>query len=73
MTSVSRTITAELRKWRRNGDAVEGFVYNDINDCWEDGEWAYFTNTEWFESANFYLVRVGGSVYKCSKDEESPS
>ena len=71
MTSPQQTITAELRKWRRNGSHIEGYVYNDVNDIWEDGDHALiYPVISWVESANFYLAVTHTACYKCSKDEE---
>lgn len=52
--------------------AIEGRIYNDINEVWDDGDLALiFPLKEWIESANFFLaVTQTGSTYKCSKDEE---
>lgn len=65
-----RTITAELRKWRRSANGVTGFIYNDINEVWEDGEEAFFTVKEYVESVNYYLAVTNTEVYKLPKDEE---
>lgn len=75
MTSPSRTITAELRKWRRRPEEgtliVEGYIYNDINDVWEDGDLALiYPVIDWVESVNFYLAVTNTACYKCPKDEE---
>lgn len=71
MTSPSRTITAELRKWRRNGDYVEGYIYNDVADVWEDGDRALiYPIIDWVESVNFFLAVTNTACYKCPKDEE---
>lgn len=71
MISPQQTITAELRRWHKLDDKhVEGFVYNDINEVWVDGEHALlFPIIEWIESTNFWLVRTNTACYKLSKDE----
>lgn len=53
--------------------AIEGRIYNDINEVWDDGDLALiFPLKEWIESANFFLaVTQTGSTYKCPKDEEN--
>lgn len=66
-----KTVTAELRKWRRNGEYIEGYIYQDINDIWEDGDHAILGPVlSWPESANFYLAVTLTACYKLSKDEE---
>lgn len=72
MTSPQRTITAELRKWHKLDDQhVEGFVYDDINEVWEDGERALlFPIIQWVESPNFWLAITNTACYKLSKDEQ---
>ena len=73
MTSPQRTVTAELRKWRYSPETkqVEGHIYNDINDVWEDGDLALiYPVVEWVESTNFYLAVTNTACYKCPKDEE---
>lgn len=74
MISPQQTVTAELRKWRYDSvrQKVEGFIYNDVNDVWEDGDFALiYPVIQWVESANFYLAVTNTACYKCSKDEES--
>ena len=70
-----QTITGELRKWRHDhnskGDrCVIGYMYNDIQEIWDDGEEAVIFYRDWVESANFYLAVTAHGAVKCSKDEE---
>lgn len=76
MTSPRQTITGELRKWQRSEPRssqkgfVEGVMYNDSKDIWEDGEAAVIHFDQWVESTNFYLAVTKTSCIKCPKDEE---
>jgi len=69
-------MTAELRHWWRqklNGrpETIWGYVYNDPNDFWEDGELGEFEVVSLTESANFYILHTRGiTVFKLAKDEE---
>lgn len=68
--------TAELRRWRREKDYFTGYVYNDPNDVWEDGEFTDFSLEDHSPSGitdngMFYLVYIGSlTVFKLMKDDE---
>lgn len=77
MTSRQPTITGELRKWQllvkpelMKQGIIQGYMYNDANDIWEDGDVAVIHISQWVESANFYLAVTHSSAIKCMKDEE---
>ena len=72
MTLRQPTITAELRQWRRSNNGVTGFIYNDRNEVWDDGEEAFFSVPPdgWSEHTNYWLVKTNTEVYRCDKDEE---
>lgn len=64
-------IRAEIRRWRRNAKAVEGFVYNDKQDCFEDGESiVILLIKDVRESPTFFLIETEGGIYKLPKDEK---
>lgn len=76
MTSQRQTITGELRKWRLQQlkglqtGVVVGYMYNDVNDIWEDGDEAVIHFVFWHETANFYLAGTNTSCIKLEKSEE---
>lgn len=63
---------AEIRSWRlRNDGTVAGYVHNDPNDVWEDGEFAVLGPfTVKMESTNFFVFKEGSLTFKAMKDEE---
>ena len=71
-----RTITGELRKWRllrpkgEVPNTVIGYMYNDLNDIWEDGDEAVIRFIYWWEAASYYLIGTKTSCIKLEKDEE---
>lgn len=68
MTSNPQMITGVLRKWRRQGNSVRGYVYE--SDIWDYGEPCYLEDGHFVEASNFYLYVTGRQVYKLPKDEE---
>ncbi len=68
MISPQQTITGVLRKWRRRGSGVEGFVYE--SDIWDDGEKAWLFPGAFVVSVNFWLFVMNTQTYKLPKDEE---
>ena len=68
-----QTITAELRRWRRRDNRVEGYIYGDIHEVWEDGERGSLGPiVDVVESVNWYLFVTNTEVYKAPKEEELP-
>lgn len=72
-----QTITGELRRWHHDLNSkgekcVVGYMFNDTNDIWEDGEGAIIFYIDLVESANFYLAVCanGAACIKLMKDEE---
>ena len=63
---------AEVRKWRRSiNGCISGYIHNDPNDVWDDGEFAILGPFEVeLESANFFVFKQGSLTFKAMKDEE---
>jgi len=63
-----QTITGVLRRWRRNGDKVSGYVYE--SDIWDNGEFAELEGGYLQGYGPYYLYVRGIQVYKLSKEDE---
>lgn len=62
---------AELRRWYRILDTFFGYVYNDPNDNWDDGEFAELEVDVLADSGGFYILKSAGkTLFKLYKDEE---
>jgi hypothetical protein len=75
MASPQQMITGELRKWHHDvidgQRVIVGYMYNDRNDIWDDGDIAILHYRDLYESANFYIAFMNLSIcIKCPKDEE---
>lgn len=67
--------TAELRRWWREGTkerpVICGYVYNDPDDFWEDGELAVIDIKDLIDSGQFFVLTSGGkTVFKLNRDDE---
>ncbi len=68
--------TADLRKWWRQKltdrpETVWGYVHNDPNDFWDDGELGEFEVKSLVDCGNFYILHTAGkTIFKLEKDEE---
>jgi hypothetical protein len=56
-----QTITGELRKWHhdvnsRGEKCVIGYMFNDTEAIWDNGESAVIFYDQWVESPTFYLA-----------------
>jgi hypothetical protein len=74
-----QTITGDLRKWHLQQPkgmprgAVTGYMYNDVDEIWDDGEYATIHFILWYETSTFYLcISQTGRCYRLAKDEEKP-
>jgi hypothetical protein len=75
MTSRQLKVTAELRKWRRKHIggvlAIDGYVYNDLDEVWDDGDHALiYPILKEEEAVNHWLFSTHVRTYRCEKDEE---
>jgi hypothetical protein len=67
---------AELRRWHRETVLgltirVIGYVYNDPDDTWDDGELAELEVRALADSGNFYILHTfGRKLFRLVKDEE---
>lgn len=63
-------IRAEIRQWRINHTAIEGKIYKDTGDIYDDGESIVLLGIrEVRESPTFFLVMTDHGIYKLEKDE----
>jgi hypothetical protein len=70
--SMYRQTYAELRRWRRRGNELVGYVYNDPNDFYDDGDEFYsiFSDDCLTDHGQFYMLRLGPVlVLKLMKDD----
>jgi hypothetical protein len=63
-------IRAEIRKWSLKGATIEGKVFNDTSDVYDDGEHCVIIGIKKvIEASNFFLIETDFGIYKCEKDE----
>lgn len=63
-------IRAEIRSWWRNGHAIEGKIYKDTGDIYDDGEDIVLLSIlKIKEAPTFFLVETDNGIYKLEKDE----
>jgi hypothetical protein len=66
--------TAEIRRWRREKNYITGYVYNDPNDIWEDGEFFDIDLDDQpatlLDQGRFLLLVTRATVFKLDKDEQ---
>lgn len=65
------TTTADLRRWWRKDDRYFGYVYNDPDDYYDDGEFAELEVDIVADSGRFYILKsFGKTLFKLLKDDE---
>lgn len=63
-------IRAEIRNWWRNGKAIEGQIYKDTGDIYDDGDDIILLSIRRIEEGStFFLVETDNGIYKLEKDE----
>lgn len=67
--------TAELRRWWREGTATRpvicGYVFNDPDAFWDDGDLAVIDVKDLIDSGQFFvLTSEGKTIFKLNKDDE---
>lgn len=63
--------TADLRRWWRKGNAIHGYVYNDPDDFYDDGEFAELVIDVLIDNGGFYILKsFGKTFYKLYKSDE---
>ena len=72
MTTFRPLIRGMLRKWKFTNSGVEGYVYQDTHDVYEDGEHISLLNIkDKRETANFWLFEsFTGPVWRADKDDQ---
>jgi hypothetical protein len=64
--------TADLRRWSRVDGFIFGYVYNDPDGNYEDGEQATFDDYVLADNGTFYVLKATGpTIFKLSKDDEN--
>lgn len=64
---------AELRKWKRNGNDFEGYVFNSVSDVFNDGDHHTVgagTYKRIIEYGDYYLLHTHAFVFFLDKNEE---
>lgn len=65
-------IRAEIRKWRLKEATIEGDIYKDTADVYDDGEHVVIMGIRKVsESPTFFLVETDFGVYKLDKEERA--
>lgn len=65
-------IRAEIRKWRLKETSIEGDIYKDTSDVYDDGEHVVIMGIKKVrEGATFFLVETDYGVYKLDKEERA--
>lgn len=63
-------IRAEIRKWLLRKNTIEGKIYKDAGDIYDDGEDIVIIGIKRVaEASNFFLVETDYGIYKLDKDE----
>jgi len=66
-------IRAEIRQWElHDHNQISGFVYNDRNEIFDDGDGITMTYDRLVQGGGFALVEVNKSIYKIYDDEKKP-
>jgi len=64
-------IRAEIRSWSLNKNSIEGKIYKDTGDIYDDGEDVVILGIKQVaEGSNFFLVETDHGVYKLEKEEK---
>lgn len=65
-------IRAELRKWKLHKASIEGMIYKDTADIYDDGEHVVIMGIKKVhEGATFFLVETDFGVYQLQKEERA--
>ncbi len=64
-------IRAEIRQWRLKNGEVDGRVYFDTKDIFDDGDYISMHYTDLREGGGFRLVQVNNDLYKLYDDEKA--
>lgn len=68
---MTRLIRAEIRQWQLNKASIEGKIYKDASDIFDDGDDVCIVGiVRVAEGATFFLVETDFGVYKLDKDEK---
>lgn len=63
-------IRAEIRQWWRSRTAIQGKIYKDSAEIYDDGEDIVIIGIKKvLEGSTFFLVETDYGVYKLEKDE----
>jgi len=65
-------IRAEIRQWQLRQNVVEGKIYNDTGDIYDDGENIVVIGIKDIrESPTFFLIQTDHGIYKLDKEERN--
>lgn len=65
-------IRAEIRKWLLKSNTIQGKIYKDTADIYDDGEDVTIIGIKQVkECSTFFLVETDFGVYKLEKEERA--
>lgn len=65
------TIRAEIRKWLLKSNTIQGKIYKDTAEVYDDGEDVVIIGIKKIaESTNFFTAETDFGIYKLEKEEE---